>query len=148
MLSTTRNLMWLLFAGKAIRWWQLLQNFMEKNQWKEHVVISKAKVAESRLINQMQFLSTAKLWVELTEWTKTLAHIWSTFATRSGGGLFCVDLAVNNAFQVSCLQTLNQGQKRLDLLGFRGEIVQVYHARFQSKKTLPVIFPKTSKESI
>ena len=61
---------------------------------------------------------------------------------------FCVDLAVNNAFQLYRLQPLNQGQKRLDLLGFRREIVLVYHARFQSKKTLPVIFPKTSKESI
>ena len=61
---------------------------------------------------------------------------------------FSVDLAVNNTFQLYRLQPLNQGQKQLDLLGFRGEIVQVYHARFQSKKTLPVIFPKTSKESI
>ena len=32
---------------------------------------------------------------------------------------FCVDLAVNNAFQLYRLQPLNQGQKRLDLLGFR-----------------------------
>ena len=43
---------------------------------------------------------------------------------------FSVDLAVNNTFQLYRLQPLNQGQKRLDLLGFRGEIVQVYHARF------------------
>ena len=43
---------------------------------------------------------------------------------------FCVDLAVNNAFHLYRLQPLNQGQKRLDLLGFRRNIVQVYHARF------------------
>ena len=61
---------------------------------------------------------------------------------------FCVDLAVNNAFQLYRLQPLNQGQKRLDLLGFRREIVQVYHARFRSEKPLPVIFQKTPKESI
>ena len=35
---------------------------------------------------------------------------------------FCVDLAVNNAFQLYRLQPLYQGQKRLDLLGFRREI--------------------------
>ena len=58
---------------------------------------------------------------------------------------FCVDLAVNNAFQLYRLQPLNQGQKRLDLLGFRREIVQVYHARFRSEKTLPVIFPKNTQ---
>ena len=56
---------------------------------------------------------------------------------------FCVDLAVNNAFQLYRLQPLQQGQKQLDLLGFRKEIVKVYHARFRSDKTLPLIFPAT-----
>ena len=37
--------------------------------------VKESRLAESRLINQIQFLSTTKLWVELTEWTKTLAHI-------------------------------------------------------------------------
>ena len=55
---------------------------------------------------------------------------------------FCVDLAVNNAFQLYRLQPLNQGQKQPDLLGFRREIVQVYHARFRLEKTLSVIFAK------
>ena len=54
---------------------------------------------------------------------------------------FCVDLAVNNAFQLYCLQPLQQGEKQLDLLGFRREIVKVHHAKFQSDKTLPLIFP-------
>ena len=49
------------------------------------------------------------------------------------------------SFRLYHLQPLNQGQKRLDLLGFRREIVQVYHARFRSEKTLPVIFPKNTK---
>ena len=53
---------------------------------------------------------------------------------------FCVDLAVNNAFQLYRLQPLNQGQKRLDLLGFRREIVQVYfpkkHLKSQSRNPL------------
>ena len=65
---------------------------------------------------------------------------------------FCVDLAVKNAFQLYHLQPLNQGQKSLgicfNLLGFRREIVQVYHSRFRSEKTLPVISQKTPKESI
>ena len=54
---------------------------------------------------------------------------------------FFVDLAVNNAFQLYRLQLLEQGEKQLDLLGFRREIVKVYHARFRSDKTLPLIFP-------
>ena len=54
---------------------------------------------------------------------------------------FCVDLAVNNAFQLYRLQPLQQGEKHLDLLRFRREIVKVYHARFRSDKTLPLIFP-------
>ena len=32
---------------------------------------------------------------------------------------FCIDVAVNNAFQLYHLQPLNQGQKQLDLLRFR-----------------------------
>ena len=43
---------------------------------------------------------------------------------------FCVDLAVNNPFQLYRLQPLQQGEKQFDLLGFRREIVNVYHARF------------------
>ena len=58
---------------------------------------------------------------------------------------FCENLAVNSAFQLYRLQPLNQGQKRIDLLGFRREIVQVYHARFRSEKALPVIMPKNSQ---
>ena len=58
---------------------------------------------------------------------------------------FCVDLAVNNAFQLYRLQPLNQGEKRLDLLRFRKEIVQVYHARFRLEKTLPVISQKNTQ---
>ena len=54
---------------------------------------------------------------------------------------FCVDLAVNNAFQLYRLQPLQQGEKNLDLLGFRREFVKIYHARFRSDKTLPLTFP-------
>ena len=63
---------------------------------------------------------------------------------------FCVDLAVNNAFQLYRLQPLQQGEKQLDLLGFRREIVKVYHARFRSDKTLPLIFsaPRSTQRVI
>ena len=50
-----------------------------------------------------------------------------------------------NAFHLYCLQALNQGKKRLDLLGFRREIVQVYHERFGSEKTLLAIFQKNTQ---
>ena len=43
---------------------------------------------------------------------------------------FCVNLAVNKAFQFYRLQPFQQGEKQLDLLGFRREIAKVYHARF------------------
>uniref|UniRef100_A0A0K2TB89 PiggyBac transposable elementderived protein 3like [Latimeria chalumnae] n=1 Tax=Lepeophtheirus salmonis TaxID=72036 RepID=A0A0K2TB89_LEPSM len=47
---------------------------------------------------------------------------------------FCVDISINNAYQLYQLQPHNQGQKQLDLLGFRREIVEVYYKRFQSEK--------------
>ena len=55
---------------------------------------------------------------------------------------FCIDLAVNNAHQLYCLQPLQPGQRALDLLGFQREIVQVYCSKYQNVgKILPDIFP-------
>ena len=47
---------------------------------------------------------------------------------------FCVDLAFNNAFQLYRLQPLQQGEKLLDLLGFRREIVRYIMQDFDRKK--------------
>ena len=61
---------------------------------------------------------------------------------------FFVDLAVvNNAFQLYYLQSLNQGQKRLDLLGFRGEVVQVYHEDFDRRK-LCLLFSQKNTQRV
>ena len=55
---------------------------------------------------------------------------------------FCIDLAVNNAHQLYRLQLLQPGQRALNLLGFRREIVQVYCSRYGNvKKILPEICP-------
>ena len=55
---------------------------------------------------------------------------------------FCIDLAVNNAHQLYCLQPLQPGQRALDLLGFQREIVQVYCSKYQNvRKILRDIFP-------
>ena len=64
---------------------------------------------------------------------------------------FCVDLDVNNAFQLYRLQPLNQGQKRLDLLGFRREIVNCpgISCKISVRENFACYFPKkTPKESI
>ncbi|CAB4058430.1 unnamed protein product [Lepeophtheirus salmonis] len=61
---------------------------------------------------------------------------------RNGRGHFSVDIPINNEYQLLYrLQPHNQGQKRLDLLGFRREIVEVYYKRFQSDKTISPILP-------
>ena len=55
---------------------------------------------------------------------------------------FCIDLAVNNAYQHYHLQPLQPGQRALDLLGFRREIVQVYCSKYRNvQKILPDISP-------
>ena len=41
---------------------------------------------------------------------------------------FCVDLAVNNAFQLYRLRKLDSGESRMDALGFRGAIVEAYYS--------------------
>ncbi|CAB4067154.1 unnamed protein product [Lepeophtheirus salmonis] len=56
---------------------------------------------------------------------------------------FCGDISINNAYQLYRLQPHNQGQKQLDLLGFRIEIVEVYYKRFQSENTIPFILPSS-----
>ena len=61
---------------------------------------------------------------------------------------FCGDLAVNNAFQLYRLQPVNQGQKRLDLLGFRRELFRYIMQDFDQRKLCLLFSQKSPKESI
>ena len=40
---------------------------------------------------------------------------------------FCLDLSVNNAYQLCCQQKRSEGERKLDLLGFRQSIVDTYY---------------------
>ena len=54
---------------------------------------------------------------------------------------FCVDLAVQNAFQLYRLQKKVPGAPEYDLLSFRREIVQVYMQTLSPPNGLTVVFP-------
>ena len=59
---------------------------------------------------------------------------------------FCIDLCVNNAFQLYRHQNKISGPKKLDLLGFRRSIVDTYHRCFR-KSTAIFTFPAARKKS-
>lgn len=54
---------------------------------------------------------------------------------------FCIDLAVQNAFQLYRLQKKIPGVPEHDLLSFRREIVQVYMKTLSPQDGLAVVFP-------
>ena len=93
---------------------------MEKSQSKEHVVICQGGRVEIDQPNAISFYNKTMGGVDRMDQNigaymtiiRNKKWWWPLFR-------FCVDLAVNNAFQFYHLQFLNQGQKRLDLLGFR-----------------------------
>ena len=62
--------------------------------------------------------------------------------------LFCfrIDLAVNNAYQLYCIQPLRPGQKVLVLLEFKSELVNVYYARNRFLRKTVEIFPARRKQ--
>ena len=53
---------------------------------------------------------------------------------------FCLDLSVNNAYQLYRQQKRSEGERKLDLLGFRRSIVDTYY-RCLRKSTTTNIFP-------
>ena len=54
---------------------------------------------------------------------------------------FCLDLAVNSAYQLYRQQKCSEGKRKLDLLGFRRSIVDTYY-RCLRKSTTANIFPQ------
>ena len=59
---------------------------------------------------------------------------------------FCLDLSVNNAYQLYHQQKRSEGERKLDLLGFRRSIVDTYY-RYLRKSTTTNIFPPSRKLS-
>ena len=59
---------------------------------------------------------------------------------------FCLDLSVNNAYQLYRQQKRSEGERKLDLLGFRRSIVDTYY-RCLRKSTTTNIFPPARKLS-
>ena len=53
---------------------------------------------------------------------------------------FCVDAAVNNAFQLYCLHQPDAGESKLDALEFRRAIVEAYYLQY-SIDMPQVLFP-------
>ena len=53
---------------------------------------------------------------------------------------FCLDLSVNNAYQLYRQQKRSEGERKLDLLGFRRSIVDTYY-RCLRKSTTTNISP-------
>ena len=59
---------------------------------------------------------------------------------------FCLDLSVNNAYQLYRQQKCFEGERKVDLLGFRRSIVDTYY-RWLRKSTTINIFPPARKLS-
>ena len=59
---------------------------------------------------------------------------------------FCLDLSVNNAYQLHRQQKRSEGERKLDLLGFRRSIVDTYYRCLQKSITTN-IFPSARKLS-
>ena len=59
---------------------------------------------------------------------------------------FCIDLAVNDAYQLYRIQHLQPGQQVLDLLGFNREVVNVYYARNRFLRGTAKAFPAPRKQ--
>ena len=59
---------------------------------------------------------------------------------------FCLDLSVNNAYQLYRQQKRSEGERKLDLLGFRRSIADTYY-RCLRKSTTTNIFPPARKLS-
>ena len=53
---------------------------------------------------------------------------------------FCVDVSVNNAFQIYRERDLQPGEIKLDLLGFRRSVVETYFLLFRNKEAPSALY--------
>ena len=51
---------------------------------------------------------------------------WSLFR-------FCIDMAIDNAYQLYRIRQLNEGESRMDALEFRRVIVETYNKNFRTR---------------
>lgn len=61
---------------------------------------------------------------------------------------FCLDLCVNNAYQLYRFQNASPGERKLDLLGFRRSIVDTYHRRYSYKSSVACFPPSRKKVKV
>ena len=54
---------------------------------------------------------------------------------------FCIDVAVNNAFQLYRIQARSAHSSSFDLLGFRRSIVDTYYKRYNVQYEIQTMFP-------
>ena len=71
-----------------------------------------------------------------------LAYMINLRTTKWWWPLFCfvVDAAVNNAYQIYCQSHLNYGEYRVDYLGVRGLIVDVYYRLYRKNLLSTTLF--------
>ena len=53
---------------------------------------------------------------------------------------FCIDISVNNAFQIYRERDLQPGEIQLDLLGFRTSVVETYSLLFRNKEAPSTLY--------
>ena len=60
---------------------------------------------------------------------------------------FCIDVAINNAYQLYRIRQLNEGESRMDALEFRREIVETYYKNYKTKNDSVALYPKSATKN-
>ena len=60
---------------------------------------------------------------------------------------FCIDVAINNAYQLYRIKQLNEGESRMDALEFRRVIVETYYKNYKTKNDSVALYPKSATKN-
>ena len=60
---------------------------------------------------------------------------------------FCIDVAINNAYQLYRIRQLNEGESRMDALEFRRVIVETYYKSYKTKNDSVALYPKSATKN-
>ena len=60
---------------------------------------------------------------------------------------FCIDVAINNAYQLYRIRQLNEGESRMDALEFRRVIVETYYKNYKTKNDSVALYPKSATKN-
>ena len=150
MLSTTRNLMWLLFAGKAIRCNSYFNTLWTRTNEKSASLYQRPRWQSRDSSTKCNFFLQQNYgW----SWQNGPKH-WRIYDQNSQQEVVVISFSIlcrpscKQCLSALSLTTSKSWTKRRDLLGFRREIVHVYHARFWSEKVCLLFSKKTPEESI